>query len=194
MKVSGHRLTLSEDLQENSYMNDIIYTAASGAIINQIRLEILSNNLSNLNTAGFKADRSIFRTYLPSSSGSDTSGDMSPNFTCNYHVEFEGTKTDFSSGGLQYTGNVLDLALEGDGFFCIKTQDGTRYTRNGNFTWIIVINSISSVLLVLLNLKKFNQNVSGFSGTIQRKKVSLPGKRRYLNLWKNFLWKCCTTF
>ncbi len=115
-------------------MNDIIYTAASGAIINQMRLEILSNNLANLNTAGFKADKSIFKTYLPSSSGSNPSGDMSPNFACNYHVEFEGTKTDFSSGGLQYTGNVLDLALEGDGFFCIKTQDGTRYTRNGNFT------------------------------------------------------------
>lgn len=49
-------------------------------------------------------------------------------------VQLEQTYTDFSQGTIQYTGNRLDLAIEGDGFFVVQTPNGLRYTRNGNFT------------------------------------------------------------
>jgi flagellar basal-body rod protein FlgF len=127
-------------------MSEAMYVAASGTLVNQIRMEVLANNLSNVNTVGFKEDRSVFRAYLPSSSdsiGGDYPGTLStggPGFfpsylASNFHLAFEGTQTNFSPGQLKFTGNALDLGLEGDGFFCIKTQEGTQYTRKGNFTF-----------------------------------------------------------
>ncbi len=49
-------------------------------------------------------------------------------------VAFEGTRTDFSPGQLKQTGNAFDLAIDGNGFFCIQTPGGVQYTRKGNFT------------------------------------------------------------
>jgi flagellar basal-body rod protein FlgF len=126
-------------------MSEAMYVAASGTLVNQIRMEVLANNLSNVNTVGFKEDRTVFRAYLPSSSDSiegdyqEALGTGGPGFfpsylANNYHLAFEGTRTNFSPGQLKFTGNALDLGLEGDGFFCIQTQEGTQYTRKGNFT------------------------------------------------------------
>jgi len=49
-------------------------------------------------------------------------------------VAFEGTRTSFSPGQLKHTGNALDLGLDGNGFFCVKTPEGVQYTRKGNFS------------------------------------------------------------
>jgi flagellar basal-body rod protein FlgG len=119
--------------------------AASGALVQQMRLEVLTNNLSNINTVGFKEDRAVFRAYLPGSQDTvkgitemgliPVSWDsFDPCVPINFHVEFEGTKTCFSRGQFKHTGNELDMALDGNGFFCIKTPDGVRYTRKGNFS------------------------------------------------------------
>ncbi len=122
-------------------MSESIYTAASGAIVQQIRLEVLSNNLANINTVGFKEDRTVFRSYLPGSlppeGGSPevtliSGGQQAP--LNNIQVAFEGTMTNFSPGHQKYTGNALDLALNGKGFFCVQTPEGTQYTRKGNFS------------------------------------------------------------
>ncbi|UCF86176.1 MAG: flagellar basal-body rod protein FlgF [Desulfobacteraceae bacterium] len=126
-------------------MSEAIYTATSGALAYQMRLEVLSNNLSNINTVGFKQDRTVFRTYLPGSQKpitetlqtpptSEAPGTLAPCQTSNSLVAFEGTRTDFSPGQLRHTGNALDLAIDGNGFFCIQTQEGVQYTRKGNFT------------------------------------------------------------
>ena len=126
-------------------MSEAIYTATSGALAYQLKLEVLSNNLSNINTVGFKEDRAIFKTYLPDSQHptfetpqaeiiSGEPMDLAPYQTNNALVAFECTMTDFSSGQLKRTGNALDLALEGNGFFCIQTPDGVQYTRKGNFS------------------------------------------------------------
>lgn len=126
-------------------MSEAIYTATSGALAYQLKLEVLSNNLSNINTVGFKEDRAIFKTYLPDSQHptietpqaeliSGEPMDLAPYQTNNALVAFECTMTDFSSGQLKHTGNALDLALEGNGFFCIQTPDGVQYTRKGNFS------------------------------------------------------------
>lgn len=125
-------------------MSETMNVAASGALVQQMRLEVLSNNLSNLNTIGFKEDRAVFRAYLPGSTESIKgvseialfSGKQGPlqYQASNFHVEFEGTKTSFSPGQLKHTGNELDVALDGNGFFCIKGPEGVQYTRKGNFS------------------------------------------------------------
>ncbi|MDY6880757.1 MAG: flagellar basal-body rod protein FlgF [Desulfatiglans sp.] len=126
-------------------MSGTIYIAASGALAFQKRLEIISNNLANINTKGFKEDLTLFRSYLPGPSdavkadieeylASEEVDLLDPHLSNNFLVKVEDTITDFSPGDMRRTGNVLDLALEGDGFFCVNTPDGTQYTRKGNFT------------------------------------------------------------
>ena len=126
-------------------MSGTIYIAASGALAFQKRLEIISNNLANINTTGFKEDRTLFRSYLPGPSdpvkqdierylASEEVDLLDPYQSNNFMVKVEDTITDFSTGEMRHTGNALDLALAGDGFFCVNTPEGTQYTRKGNFT------------------------------------------------------------
>jgi flagellar basal-body rod protein FlgG len=126
-------------------MSGAIYTATSGALAYQMRLDVLSNNLSNIGTVGFKEDRTVFRAYLPASPNpidetfQTTLMSEEPTTVESYQVSnalvaFEGTRTDFSPGQLKQTGNAFDLAIDGNGFFCIQTPGGVQYTRKGNFT------------------------------------------------------------
>lgn len=117
-------------------MSVAIYTATSGAVAQQMRLEILANNLSNINTVGFKGDRATFRaSYVQELEKDDTK-----KTSASKEVQMPssslpfGSFTDFSSGQVKHTGNLLDLALEGNGFFCVKTPNGIKYTRAGNLT------------------------------------------------------------
>lgn len=116
-------------------MSDAVEGAVTGAMIQQMRLNQLSNNLANVNTVGFKRDR-VFE--LPD--------DVEPGLPLEYPsygidpglAPFASlpvsTTTDFSQGALSQTGNPLDLALEGEGFFAVQTPAGIRYTRNGEFS------------------------------------------------------------
>jgi len=125
--------------------DEAIYAAASGAMVQKMRLEILSNNLANIETVGFKEDRAFFSSYIQGVTngnetlsnlvnGSEETETSSPYILSNTQVKFEGTKTDFSQGPIRETGNKLDFALEGKGFFCIETSQGIQqYTRKGNF-------------------------------------------------------------
>ena len=126
-------------------MSGAIYTATSGALAYQMRLDVLSNNLSNIGTVGFKEDRTVFRAYLPASQNpidetlqttlmSEEPTTLESYQVSNSLVAFEGTRTDFSPGQLKQTGNAFDLAIDGNGFFCIQTPRGVQYTRKGNFT------------------------------------------------------------
>lgn len=81
------------------------------------RLGVATNNLANAGTVGYKRDSLLFESFLAES------GD---------YVVPLGVKTDFSHGTMKNTGNTLDIALEGDGFFSVKTPNGTRYARGGN--------------------------------------------------------------
>lgn len=116
-------------------MSGSIYLATSGAEAQRIRMQILSNNLANINTAGYKEDRAAFRVPdekmtdaadNPDVSGA-TVGSIAPVIPMTAH-------TDFSVGPIQRTGNPLDVAINGEGFFSIRTDEGVRYTRNGAFT------------------------------------------------------------
>ncbi|MBD3182238.1 flagellar basal-body rod protein FlgF [Candidatus Poribacteria bacterium] len=108
-----------------------VYSATAGMINQQISLEVITNNLANASTSGYKRDELSFSSML----------NTLPSVESIYP---EGTKpeldtvtvkysTDFSQSGVKSTDNPLDLALEGDGFFVIQHPNGIRYTRDGNF-------------------------------------------------------------
>jgi len=126
--------------------DEAIYTAASGALIQEARLEVLSNNLANINTIGYKEDRAVFSNYIPGDQNRVTSIDpdsldpeepltLFPYLETNSQVKFEGTKTSFEQGPLRQTGNPLDFAISGSGFFCVEDGNGNlKYSRKGNFS------------------------------------------------------------
>jgi flagellar basal-body rod protein FlgG len=109
--------------------------ATSGAEAQRLRLQILSNNLANINTAGFKEDRAVFRVSEDIATPPNQAPEaLSTTALMGASVIPLTSLTDFSPGPIQQTGNLLDLAIEGDGFFSIQTEEGLRYTRNGAFT------------------------------------------------------------
>jgi flagellar basal-body rod protein FlgG len=116
-------------------MTGSIYMAANGAIAYQKRLEILSNNLANTNTVGFKQDQTHFQTYYlsnlerPNTPLTDRESTQAPAFWSRLNMF-----TDHTSGPLKNTGNRLDLAINGRGFFCVQAPQGLQYTRRGDFS------------------------------------------------------------
>jgi len=103
-----------------------IYTVVSGAAAEEKRLGFISNNLANALTAGYKSSRPVFEAVLSSSIIDTDQADSTFVGTYDSHINF-------SEGPLIESGNKLDLALQGDGFFVIQTPQGDRYTRNGQF-------------------------------------------------------------
>ncbi len=87
-------------------------------------LDVVANNIANMNTTGFKADGSLFEEYLNSAA---RAADTRVSF-----VRDRATWIDMSAGAIERTGNALDVAINGDGFFAVQTQQGVRYTRNGS--------------------------------------------------------------
>ena len=111
-------------------MNKGIYPALSGGVAYEKLLTIIANNVANINTAGYKADRPVFRVDVPDTISATSS--LLP-VKDKFYTEIDSVFTDFNTGVIRQTGNVLDLAIEGDGFFVIDTPEGPRYTRSGNF-------------------------------------------------------------
>lgn len=102
-----------------------IYIALSGAMLKKRHMDIFAQNIANSNTSGYKKDRISFRDYLiPVDNNPGTIEDGRSMST------ISGITTDFSEGTLMRTGNVLDLSINGNGFFALE---GNRYTRNGSF-------------------------------------------------------------
>ena len=121
-----------------------LYTAYTGMLNEQYRMDIMSNNLANADTVGFKKEGSTSQAYseVMAVKIKDTTED--PNTpkrlgNMSLGVKIGETYTDFSQGSLRDTGNTYDLALSGDGFFNIEFtnkagETSTKYTRAGNFT------------------------------------------------------------
>jgi flagellar basal-body rod protein FlgF len=89
-------------------------------------MDVVANNIANIDTTGYKADGSLFEEYLSSSARTDSGGRIS-------YVRDRGIWHDMNAGAMQRTGNPLDVAIDGDGFFTVQTSRGQRYTRNGSF-------------------------------------------------------------
>jgi flagellar basal-body rod protein FlgF len=108
-----------------------LYIAASGMLAEQVRQDQIANDLANAATPGYKADRTSqagFGELLLANSA--TGAIVGPQGTA---VQVSAVETDFSPKPAKDTGEPLDFAIVGEGFFAVQTARGTRYTRNGQF-------------------------------------------------------------
>ncbi len=108
-------------------MNNGIYAASTGLLARTQELDLAANNLANANTSGFRGERVSFKSQMMTASANAAARAV------NSFGVLGSPRTDFSQGSLQQTGNPLDLALEGSGFFAVQAPTGVQYTRNGNF-------------------------------------------------------------
>lgn len=124
-----HRPTLARYVlpPDRTSMDQIAISAASGLHARMEALDLVANNLANATTSGFKLDREFYSLFA---AGEDTgmSGDSGTKLPL-----IQKQWTDFTQGALQPTGNPLDLALSGKGFFVVNGPGGPLYTRAGSF-------------------------------------------------------------
>ena len=117
-----------------------MHIARTGLDAQDMRMRVISNNLANVNTTGFKKDRASFETLAYQSvttagASSTAESKYATGLNLGTGVKVQGTAKIDTAGAMQVTGNSLDMALDGDGFFPVKMPGGTTgYTRAGNFS------------------------------------------------------------
>lgn len=113
-----------------------VYIAATGMLAEEAAQQIVAQNLANASTTGYKEDVPIFQSFDENLVAfADGSGKMLENLgMLGNGAEFQTAVTDFSQGGMQQTGNPLDIALTGNAFLAIATQNGVCYSRDGALT------------------------------------------------------------
>ena len=108
-----------------------LYIAASGMLAEQVRQDLLANDLANTATPGYKSDRATQRTFeemlLTNTETGQQVGSLGNG------VAIDRQATDFSPMPIRQTEEPLDFAITGDGFFTVRSDEGVRYTRNGRF-------------------------------------------------------------
>jgi flagellar basal-body rod protein FlgF/flagellar basal-body rod protein FlgG len=110
-------------------MDSGYYAAMTGLVARTQALDTAAANLANAQTPGFRAEREFFRSVLMGPDGRNSQlGE-----TVNNYGLLGGDRLSMAQGALTETGNPLDLAIEGQGFFMVQTPNGPRYTRDGSF-------------------------------------------------------------
>ena len=110
-------------------MDSGYYAAMTGLLARTQALDMAAANLANAQTPGYRAEREYFRSVLM---GPDALGSQLGKAVNNFGL-LGGDRLNMEQGPLQQTGNPLDLAIEGAGFFQIQTSNGLRFTRDGSF-------------------------------------------------------------
>jgi flagellar basal-body rod protein FlgF/flagellar basal-body rod protein FlgG len=110
-------------------MDSGYYAAMTGLVARTQALDVAATNLANAQTPGFRAEREYFRSVLLGPDAADSQLGR----TVNDYGLVGGDRLSMTQGTIQQTGNPLDLAIEGDGFFVVQTANGVRYTRDGSF-------------------------------------------------------------
>lgn len=120
-------------------MNPALWVAKTGLDAQQTRLAVVSNNLANVNTTGFKRSRAVFEDLLYQNvrqvgAQSSQNTQLPSGLSLGTGVRPVATEKLFTQGNLVQTSNPLDIAIQGRGFFQVNTPDGTlAYTRDGSF-------------------------------------------------------------
>jgi len=118
-------------------LTSALNTALNGLQLNETAIDVLGNNIANSGTIGFKASKVLFSTQLArtlsfGSRPTDTSGGTNPR-QIGLGAATAAISPDFSQGSISATTSPSDLAIQGDGFFVLNSNDGPIYSRNGNF-------------------------------------------------------------
>ncbi|MGI6148863.1 MAG: flagellar basal-body rod protein FlgF [Firmicutes bacterium] len=121
-----------------------LYTAASGMLVQTARMDMLSNNLANVDTAGFQRQAPHIYAFPEMLISRVHNGTSVPIGRLGTGAAVNGDRSSFLPGALRSTGNPLDAALVGPGFFAVETPEGPRYTRDGRFTtnasgWLVTL-------------------------------------------------------
>jgi flagellar basal-body rod protein FlgF len=114
---------------KDNAMDSGYYAAMTGLVARTQALDTAAANLANTQTPGYRAEREYFRSVLL---GPDAANSQLGRTVNNYGL-LGGDTLSLTQGAIQQTGNPLDLAIEGAGFFAVQTANGIRYTRDGGF-------------------------------------------------------------
>ncbi len=109
-------------------MENTLLIGLSRQVTLERQMDVVANNIANVNTTGFKADRSVFEEYLMPVAHEDNFVGRDRRLS---YVQDRATFHDFSSGPSEQTKNPLDVAIDGGGFLVVQTPAGERYTRDG---------------------------------------------------------------
>jgi len=126
-------------------MNRAIYPILSGALAQERQMQVFANNMANVNTAGFKQDAQAFKSVMAQVQVGAPIFSHTVGFGQQIGVRPAGPtervfaaphalRTSFEAGRIRITGNPLDAAIQGSGFFEVKAPQGLRYTRSGMFS------------------------------------------------------------
>ena len=129
-------------MQEDNTMVRSLWSAATGMIAQQTNVDTIANNLANVNTTGYKTQVNQFKTLLYQEIQSETTsgnGETKPTGAqVGLGVRNAAITSRFVQGNLLESSSDSDFAIEGEGFFAVRGEDGeTYYTRNGSFIWAI---------------------------------------------------------
>ena len=120
--------------------SNVMHVAKTGLNAQQMRIQVISNNLANVNTTGFKRDRAnfetlLYQTYRPAGAQTSEATAQTAPTSLGTGVRLVSTEKIHTQGALTSTENALDLAIQGGGFFQVLLPDGQiGYTRNGTFS------------------------------------------------------------
>lgn len=143
-------------------LSQSLFSAISGLINHQTRLDNVGNNLANINTVGYKQSVLRFQDVLSQTLSGGMAPDASRGGTnpnqIGLGMQVAKVDQDFRQGGLESTGRASDLAVEGDGFFKVTTSDTVRYTRDGSFS----IGSLGDLLTAQgFRVQGWNADING---------------------------------
>lgn len=111
-------------------MDSGYYAACSALKTQNNALEIVANNIANVSTVGYRGQTPLFEAVMAQTSGRQINGWER---LTNQFATLNGSRLNLAEGNLEHTGNPMDFAIEGPGFFAVQTKTGTLYTRNGGF-------------------------------------------------------------
>lgn len=110
-------------------MDNTKYIALSRQMGLWKQMDVVSNNMANMNTSGYKQDEAVFSSFLVKTQNAQGFGKEPVYFSQDF-----GSYQDFREGAIVETGNTFDVALKGDSFFAIETAQGERFTKKGQFS------------------------------------------------------------
>ena len=160
-----------------------LYTAATGMAAQELNVQVISNNIANMRTTGYKKQRAAFQDLIydhvrrVGAQASDQGTILPVGVDIGGGVKTVGTPRQMTQGTLSQTGNDLDIAIRGEGFFKIQMPDGTfQYTRDGTFQMDNTGRLVTTQGNPVQPTITVPQNASGLTVNIQGQvSVTLPG-------------------
>lgn len=168
-----------------------LWTAASGMMAQQLNVDVIANNLSNVNTTGYKKERVEFkdllyqnlqRAYMLEDAGRPV------NLQVGHGTAAVATVKDFRNGTIESTDNPLDFAINGEGFFTVMGPQGIMYTRDGSFKISVtpngnmlttsdgypVLDNMGNIIIIDVDLSKLLVSESGELNYLDEERNVVP--------------------